>query len=56
MGSIVVQLAVEAGAKVTAVDGPQHADRLNGYGAEKVVDPLDLEQARPLSVVPSTWW
>jgi NADPH:quinone reductase-like Zn-dependent oxidoreductase len=49
VGSIVVQLAVEAGAKVTAVDGPQHADRLTGYGAEKVVGPLHLE-AGPAAV------
>jgi NADPH:quinone reductase-like Zn-dependent oxidoreductase len=42
VGSIVVQLAADAGAKVTAVDGPQHADRLSGYGAGKVVGPLDL--------------
>lgn len=49
VGSIVVQLAVEAGAKVTAVAGPQHADRLNGYGAAKVVDPLDLD-AGPAAV------
>jgi NADPH:quinone reductase-like Zn-dependent oxidoreductase len=43
VGSIVVQLAVEAGAKVTAVAGPQHSNRLNGYGAENVVGPLDLD-------------
>ncbi len=43
VGSLVVQLAAEAGAKVTAVDGPQHADRLREYGAEKVVGPLDLD-------------
>ena len=43
VGSIVVQLAVEAGAKVTAVDGPQHADRLTGYGAGEVLGPLDLD-------------
>jgi NADPH:quinone reductase-like Zn-dependent oxidoreductase len=49
VGSLVVQLAVEAGAKVTAVDGGQHADRLNGYGAQKVVDPLDLD-AGPVAV------
>ena len=49
VGSIVVQLAVEAGAKVTAVDGPQHADRLSGYGAEQVFGPLDLE-AGPAAV------
>jgi len=49
VGSLVVQLAVDAGAKVTAVDGAQHADRLNGYGAQKVVGPLDLD-AGPASV------
>lgn len=42
MGSLVVQLAVDAGAHVTAVDGPQHADRLRGYGVDRVVGPLDL--------------
>lgn len=42
MGSLVVQLAVDAGAHVTAVDAPQHADRLRGYGADRVVGPLDL--------------
>ncbi|ORI26564.1 NADP-dependent oxidoreductase [Rhodococcus sp. 1168] len=42
VGSLAVQLAVDAGATVTAVDGPQHADRLRGYGATKVVGPLDL--------------
>lgn len=43
VGSLVVQLAVDAGATVTAVDQPQHADRLRGYGAQDVFDPLDLE-------------
>lgn len=43
VGSIVVQLAVDAGATVTAVDGPQHADRLLQYGAARVVGPLDLD-------------
>ncbi|RKS08756.1 NADPH:quinone reductase-like Zn-dependent oxidoreductase [Nocardiopsis sp. Huas11] len=42
VGSLVVQLAVDAGAHVTAVDAPQHADRLRGYGAHRVVGPLDL--------------
>jgi NADPH:quinone reductase-like Zn-dependent oxidoreductase len=42
VGSLVVQLAVDAGAQVTAVDAPQHADRLRGYGADRVVGPLDL--------------
>ena len=49
VGSIVVQLAADAGAKVTAVDGPQHADRLGRYGAGKVVGPLDLD-AGPAAV------
>ncbi|NGO68323.1 NADP-dependent oxidoreductase [Streptomyces boncukensis] len=42
VGSLVVQLAADAGAQVTAVDGPQHADRLRDYGAHRVADPLDL--------------
>ena len=49
VGSIVVQLAADAGATVTAVDGPQHADRLLAYGASGVVGPLDLD-ADPLAV------
>ncbi|MDG4782402.1 NADP-dependent oxidoreductase [Micromonospora sp. WMMD961] len=43
VGSIVVQLAADADARVTAVDGPQHADRLRSYGADKVVGPLELD-------------
>ncbi|GAA1650770.1 NADP-dependent oxidoreductase [Actinoplanes couchii] len=43
VGSIVVQLAVAAGATVTAVDSGPHADRLTGYGAANVVGPLDLD-------------
>ncbi|MFJ6463586.1 NADP-dependent oxidoreductase [Streptomyces sp. NPDC091387] len=42
VGSLVVQLAVDAGAHVTAVDAPQHADRLRGYGTDRVAAPLDL--------------
>ncbi|MEU5288905.1 NADP-dependent oxidoreductase [Streptomyces sp. NPDC020755] len=42
VGSLVVQLAVDAGAHVTAVDAPRHADRLRGYGADRVTGPLDL--------------
>ncbi|MFF5035391.1 NADP-dependent oxidoreductase [Nocardia salmonicida] len=42
VGSLVVQLAVDAGAQVTAVDAPEHADRLRGYGAVRVEGPLDL--------------
>ncbi|MFJ8546901.1 NADP-dependent oxidoreductase [Streptomyces sp. NPDC093586] len=44
VGSLVVQLAVDAGAHVTAVDAPRHADRLRGYGAHRVVGPLDLAE------------
>ncbi|WFE53259.1 NADP-dependent oxidoreductase [Micromonospora sp. WMMD1155] len=43
VGGIVVQLAVGANARVTAVDGDHHADRLRSYGADKVVGPLDLD-------------
>ena len=42
VGSVAVQLAVDAGATVTAADDPQHADRLRGYGAQRVVGRLDL--------------
>lgn len=49
VGSIVVQLAADAGAIVTAVDGAQHAKRLIEGGAATVVDPLDLD-AGPAAV------
>ncbi|MEK8227210.1 hypothetical protein NKG05_15715 [Oerskovia sp. M15] len=49
VGSIVVQLASDAGATVTAVDGPQHTDRLLESGASTVVGPLDLD-AGPAAV------
>ncbi|WP_306215561.1 zinc-binding dehydrogenase [Actinoplanes sp. RD1] len=49
VGGLVVQLAADAGATVTAVDGPQHAERLTGYGAARVVGPLDLD-AGPAAV------
>ncbi|GLY18988.1 NADPH:quinone reductase [Kineosporia sp. NBRC 101677] len=49
VGSLVVQLAAHAGAKVTAVDGLQHAERLTAYGAGQVVGPLDLD-AGPAAV------
>lgn len=35
--------------KVTAVDGPRHAERLSGYGAARVAGPLDLD-AGPAAV------
>jgi NADPH:quinone reductase-like Zn-dependent oxidoreductase len=44
VGSLAVQLAVDAGAHVTAADSPQHADRLQGYGAHRVIGYLDLEE------------
>ncbi|GAA5230410.1 NADP-dependent oxidoreductase [Arthrobacter cryoconiti] len=43
VGSIVVQLAADAGAVVTAVDGPQHAERLHAQGASSFYGPLDLD-------------
>jgi NADPH:quinone reductase-like Zn-dependent oxidoreductase len=49
VGSLVVQLAVDAGATVTAVDDPRHAERLRRYGATEVVGPLDLD-AGPAAV------
>ncbi|WP_407319968.1 NADP-dependent oxidoreductase [Isoptericola halotolerans] len=49
VGSIVVQLAADVGAHVTAVDAPRHAGRLRRYGAENVVGPLDLD-AGPAAV------
>ncbi len=42
VGSLAVQLATDAGALVTAADDEQHADRLVGYGAQRVVGRLDL--------------
>ncbi|MDR7276418.1 NADP-dependent oxidoreductase [Catenuloplanes atrovinosus] len=49
VGGIVVQLAADAGATVTAVDDLRHADRLRGYGAAHVTGPLDLD-AGPAAV------
>jgi NADPH:quinone reductase-like Zn-dependent oxidoreductase len=44
VGGLAVQLAVEAGAQVTAAAGPRHADRLRAYGADRVVGHLDLAE------------
>lgn len=49
VGSLVVQFAADAGAHVTAVDAPRHAERLHKYGAVNVVGPLDLD-AGPAAV------
>lgn len=49
VGGIVVQLAADAGAVVTAVDGPQHAERLHAQGASNFFGPLDLD-AGPAAV------
>ncbi len=45
VGALAVQLAVDAGAQVTAVAAARHADRLRSYGATRVVDHLDLDDA-----------
>lgn len=42
VGGLAVQLAVDAGAQVTAVARPGDAERLLDYGAARVVDHLDL--------------
>ncbi|MFJ4654397.1 NADP-dependent oxidoreductase [Nocardia sp. NPDC088792] len=44
VGSLAVQLAVDAGAHVTAAAGPRHADRLRTYGVDRVVGHLDLTE------------
>ncbi|MGW7691376.1 NADP-dependent oxidoreductase [Streptomyces asiaticus] len=44
VGGLAVQLAVDAGAHVTAAAGPRHAERLRGYGAARVVGHLDLAE------------
>jgi NADPH:quinone reductase-like Zn-dependent oxidoreductase len=43
VGSLAVQLAVDAGAQVTAADDQQHFERLQSYGAHRVVGRLDLD-------------
>lgn len=42
VGSLVVQLALDTGAQVTAVDAPSNAERLWSYGVDRVLAPLDL--------------
>ena len=42
VGTLAVQLAVDAGAHVTAAAASRHAERLTGYGVGRVVDHLDL--------------
>jgi len=42
VGGYAVQLAHAAGATVTATARPRHADRLRGYGADRVIGHLDL--------------
>lgn len=48
VGGYAVQLAHEAGATVTATASPRHADRVRGYGADRVVGYLD-HTASPLT-------
>lgn len=43
VGSLVVQLAADAGARVTAVDQLEHTHRLHEYSADRVVGPLGLD-------------
>jgi NADPH:quinone reductase-like Zn-dependent oxidoreductase len=47
VGSYAVQLAHSAGAVVTATSGPSHAERLRGYGADRVIGHLDLAATPP---------
>lgn len=49
VGGLAVQLAVDAGARVTATADPEHADRLRSYGTDRVVGPLHLTDG-PASV------
>lgn len=44
VGGLAVQLAVDAGARVTASAGSGHADRLRDYGTDRVVGPLELAE------------
>ena len=44
VGGLAVQLAVDAGAHVTAAASPRHAERLRSYGADRVVGRLDLAE------------
>ncbi|KAA0098756.1 NADP-dependent oxidoreductase [Mycolicibacterium sp. P1-18] len=45
VGGYAVQLAKEAGAVVTATATERDADRLRGYGADRIVDYLDYTQS-----------
>ncbi|MGB3230998.1 MAG: NADP-dependent oxidoreductase [Mycobacterium sp.] len=49
VGGYAIQLAKEAGAVVTATAKPRDAERLRGYGADRLVDYLDYT-ASPLAV------
>ncbi|BBY28799.1 NADP-dependent oxidoreductase [Mycolicibacterium sediminis] len=49
VGGHAVQLAKQVGAVVTATAKPHDADRLRGYGADRIVDHLDYGRA-PLEV------
>lgn len=45
VGGYAVQLAHEAGATVTATASPRHAERLRGYGADRIIGHLDFTAA-----------
>lgn len=49
VGGYAVQLAKQAGAVVTATAKPHDADRLRGYGADRIVDYIDYTHA-PVTV------
>jgi NADPH:quinone reductase-like Zn-dependent oxidoreductase len=49
VGGYAVQLAKEAGAVVTATTKPQDADRLRGYGADRLIDYIDFSQS-PITI------
>ena len=44
VGALAVQLAVDAGAEVTATTAPEHLERLRTYGTKRVVGPLDFTE------------
>lgn len=49
VGGYAVQLAKQAGAVVTATAKPHDADRLRGYGADRIVDYIDYARS-PIAV------
>jgi NADPH:quinone reductase-like Zn-dependent oxidoreductase len=52
VGGYAIQLAKQAGAVVTATAKPRHADRLRGYGADRIIDYIDYTRS-PIAVGPA---